>query len=44
VRFAKEHDVPYDAKADRWIFNLRDGVDWRGRLRVIDPCVSAGTC
>jgi len=26
------------------VFELDDGVDWAGRLRVVDPCVSAGTC
>jgi hypothetical protein len=25
-------------------FDLASGVDWRGRLRVIDPCVAARTC
>jgi hypothetical protein len=24
--------------------NLRDGIDWAARLRVIDPCVSQRTC
>jgi hypothetical protein len=24
--------------------NLADGVDWAGRLRMIDPCVTRGTC
>jgi hypothetical protein len=26
------------------VFDLDDGVDWGDRLRVVDPCVSAGTC
>lgn len=26
------------------VFRLADGVDWAGRLRVVHPCVSAGTC
>jgi hypothetical protein len=26
------------------VFDLADGVDWAGRLRVVHPCVSAGTC
>lgn len=25
-------------------FNIADGVDWGGRLRVIDPCVAADSC
>jgi hypothetical protein len=29
---------------DLWTGNLRDGVDWATRLRVIDPCVSRRTC
>lgn len=28
----------------RYVFNLRDGVDYAGRLRVIDPCVAQNTC
>ncbi|HEX2087974.1 MAG TPA: hypothetical protein VHF89_19965, partial [Solirubrobacteraceae bacterium] len=27
-----------------YIGDLASGVDWAGRLRVIDPCVSEGTC
>jgi hypothetical protein len=26
------------------VFDLAGGVDWEGRLRVVHPCVSAGTC
>jgi hypothetical protein len=25
-------------------FNLQDGVDWQSHLRVVDPCLSNGTC
>jgi hypothetical protein len=25
-------------------FDLRDTVDWQSKLRVVDPCVTAGTC
>jgi hypothetical protein len=25
-------------------FDVASGVDWRGRLRVVDPCVAARTC
>jgi hypothetical protein len=42
VTFAKAARVPiYNG---RYVFNLRDGVDYAGRLRVIDPCVSQRTC
>jgi hypothetical protein len=27
-----------------YVMSLKDGVDWAGRLRVIDPCVAQGTC
>lgn len=27
-----------------WVGNLDEGVDWRRRLRVIDPCVTEGLC
>jgi hypothetical protein len=27
-----------------YVFDLASGVDWRRRLRVIDPCVSRRTC
>jgi len=32
---------PYE---DVWVGNLRDDVDWAGRLRLLDPCVSQRTC
>ena len=42
VQFAQDNGwVPYDT---HWVGNLRDGVDWARYLRVIDPCVSLGTC
>jgi len=44
VAFAKRVGVPYHSRGDRWIFNLRDGIDWRSRLRLIDPCEAAGSC
>jgi hypothetical protein len=25
-------------------FDLRDAADWRSNLKVVDPCVTAGTC
>jgi hypothetical protein len=43
-RYAKDNGVPYYAPDDVYVFNLREGVDWQSRLRVVDPCVSQGTC
>lgn len=28
----------------RYYFDIASGVDWKKRLRVIDPCVARGTC
>ena len=28
----------------RYVLNIRDGVDWKRHLRVIDPCITQGTC
>ena len=42
VTFAKANGwAPYNG---RYVANLRDGVDWARYLRVLDPCVSQGTC
>jgi hypothetical protein len=42
VTFAQANGwTPYDG---RYIANLRSGIDWARYLRVIDPCVSRGTC
>jgi hypothetical protein len=42
VKFARENNVPtYNGK---YVFNLRDGVDWARYLRVVDPCTASGTC
>jgi hypothetical protein len=42
VAFARAHGVPtYDG---RYVFSLKGGVDWRRRLRVIDPCTTRGRC
>ena len=42
AEFARENNVP------RWngqyAFNLREGVDWTRRLRVVDPCEARGAC
>jgi hypothetical protein len=44
VRYAQSVGAPYSERGQRYVMNLRDGVDWAGRLRLIDPCESAGTC
>jgi hypothetical protein len=42
VEFARTANVPvYDGLH---IFNVANGVDWARYLRVVDPCVSQGTC
>ncbi len=42
VTFARSVGAPlYNG---RYVFNLRDGVDYADRLRVIDPCVSQRAC
>jgi hypothetical protein len=42
VAFARANAwTPY---GDLLVGNLRDGIDWAHDLRVIDPCVSRGTC
>lgn len=41
---AKKWDVPYYAPDDLHVFNIREGIDWQSRLKMVDPCVSAGTC
>ncbi|HEX8082744.1 MAG TPA: peptidoglycan-binding domain-containing protein [Solirubrobacteraceae bacterium] len=42
VRFARENDVP--SHDGRYVFNLREGIDWQRYLRVVDPCSARGTC
>jgi Concanavalin A-like lectin/glucanases superfamily len=42
VQFAQDNG--WIAYGDVWVGNLRDDVDWARYLRVIDPCVSLGTC
>src|SRR5436305_833030 len=32
------------ASGGRYVFNLKDGVDWGRYLRVVDPCTTRGTC
>lgn len=42
VTFARDNRVPmWEGK---WIFNLRDGVDWARKLGVVDVCTTQGTC
>jgi hypothetical protein len=43
MAYGKTVGVPYYSPTNKYVFNLKDGVDW-SRLRVVDPCVSQGTC
>ena len=43
-RFAKDTGVPFYAPDGVWVFDLRDGIDWEGRLKVVHPCVSKRSC
>ncbi|HEX2087540.1 MAG TPA: hypothetical protein VHF89_17785 [Solirubrobacteraceae bacterium] len=40
----KKWGANYHAPDDVYTLNLREGIDWKSRLRVVDPCVSQGTC
>jgi hypothetical protein len=48
VTFAKAHGLPssYDSSVGRTIytFDVRSDVDWARYMRVVDPCVTQGTC
>ncbi|HEX8205538.1 MAG TPA: hypothetical protein VF587_05715 [Solirubrobacteraceae bacterium] len=44
VSFAKSAGVEYYAPESVYVFKMRNDIDWRSRLRVVDPCVSARTC
>jgi hypothetical protein len=44
VALARRLGVPYYRPHHLFVFDLRSGVDWPRYLRVIDPCVSRGTC
>lgn len=47
VRLGKRYDLPtwLDSRGVlRYLYDVRPGVDWAARLRVLDPCVSRGTC
>jgi hypothetical protein len=45
--FGDEHDgdgwMDYSAGSDLYYWDI-DAVDWESELRMLDPCVSAGTC
>jgi hypothetical protein len=42
VAFARSAGVPGDG--GRHVFDVGAGVDWRARLRVVDPCEARGDC
>jgi hypothetical protein len=44
VGLAREVGIPQDPDTGRYVFNLRNDVDWDERLRVVDPCVPRRTC
>jgi hypothetical protein len=43
VSFARQIGMKANGEG-KFIFNVRDGVDWQSRLRVVDPCEAQGTC
>jgi hypothetical protein len=42
--FAAQQTAGVTSWKGRWYFDLAPGVDWAGRLRVIDPCDTQGVC
>jgi hypothetical protein len=42
VQFARSVGVP--GEGGEHVFDIGEGVDWRSRLRVIDPCEARGDC
>jgi hypothetical protein len=44
VAFAQAQNSGVTAGEERYYFHVGAGVDWRDRLRVIDPCVAEATC
>ncbi len=42
VTFARAAGVPGDG--GDYVFDVGGGIDWRSRLRVIDPCEARGDC
>lgn len=46
VAFAQQQTagVYHSASSGKYYFDLGAGVDWRGRMRTLDPCVSQAAC
>jgi hypothetical protein len=44
VAVAKAQTSGVSSSNGKWYFDLAGGVDWASKLRVLDPCVSAGAC
>jgi hypothetical protein len=44
VTFARAQSSGVSTSNGKWYFDLASGVNWASRLRVLDPCVSQGTC
>jgi hypothetical protein len=44
VQFARQVGAPYYPPDNDYVFNMAAGVDYARYLRVVDPCVSQGTC
>lgn len=45
VAFARAQESGVAARDDGgYDFDLGSGVDWRGRLRVLEPCIAQGNC
>jgi hypothetical protein len=42
VTFARSAGVP--GRDGQHVFDVGAGIDWRSRLRVIDPCEARGDC
>jgi hypothetical protein len=46
VTLGRRYELPSSEAGGvlRYLFDARPGVDWASRLRVLDPCVSRGSC
>jgi hypothetical protein len=48
VTLGRRYDLPTWVSSStgtrRYLFDIKDAVDWDSRLRVADPCVARGTC
>lgn len=42
AEFARREGLP--TWSGKYVFEIGGGVDWAGRLKLVDPCVTAGTC